>query len=179
MRLWLAVLGISVPACDSPTSTSRLEVERADGGALDGSTATSVRAIWTYRSSEVDVDATLVTSESADGCVTTGRLVINTATASPSRYTLPDTPCSALRLTETGDIVMYAMPTGHDWSSEPLKVDTSAETLDLGPWGSGVDGGVEYRFTLSAPPCGGGCDCPVLRRRAGDEDVSLPLGQRC
>jgi hypothetical protein len=179
MRVYLAVLAFSLPACDSPTSTSRLEIRRADGGALDGSSASTIRAIWTYRSSEVDVDATLLTSESADGCVTSGRLVINTATASPTRYTLPDTPCSSLRLTETGDIVMFDLPTEHDWSSEPLKVDTSAELIELGPWTPGVDGGVEYRFTLSAPPCGGGCDCPVLRRRAGDEDLSLPLGQRC
>jgi hypothetical protein len=181
MRCGWAVLAFSflLLGCESPTSTSRLEVQRTDGGALDGSTATTISVTWTYRSGEVDVDATLVTSESADGCSTIGRLVIDTATASPTRYALADTPCSALRLTDTGDIVMYELPTGHDWSSEPLKVDTSAELIELGPWAPGVDGGVDYRFTLSAPACGGGCDCPVLRRRAGDEDLFLPLGQRC
>jgi hypothetical protein len=118
-----------------------------------------------------------VTTETSEQCVTNARLVVDKATASPAVYTLGETACSVLRLTGTGDIVLYDSPTGHDWSTEALRVDTEAELIELGPWTA--EAGITYRFVLSAPECQDGCDCPALRRRADGEDLILPLGQRC
>jgi len=167
----LAALG---SACGDAESKSRLEVERDDGGA-----ATSVTATWTYRSSEVDVDLTLTTDYTGMDCVTTARLWVNDATSTADTYRLDPTECSVLALTEQGDIVLRESPTGHDWSTETLSVDTGEERLELGPWTSGDTVAVTYRFTLNAPPCGNDCDCPALRRRAGVQESVLPLGRRC
>ena len=160
--------------CGDAETSSHLDVER-DG---DGNTQ-RVTATWTYRSSEVDVDLTLDTDYSQATCVTTARLFVNDAASTAETHVLEDTECSVLALTEGGDIVLYELETGHDWSTEPLHVDTADERLDLGPWTPDVEGAVTYRFTLSPPPCGDGCECPVLRGRAGSHESVLDFGRRC
>jgi hypothetical protein len=159
--------------CGDSEASSWLEVEHDDAG-----DTTRVTATWTYRSNEVDVDLTLVTDYSGMDCVTTARLWVNDATSAPDTYRLEATECATLALTEEGDIVLRESPTGHDWSSESLRVDTGRSRLDLGPWTAAADGAITYRFTLSSSPCGS-CDCPRLTRRAGSEESSLDLGRRC
>ena len=155
-------------------TTSRLRVEHDDAGDV-----TEVRADWTYRSTEVDVDLTVTTDYSGTGCVTTARLLVDEAGASPETHRLGDTECPVLALTEQGDIVLHDSPTGHDWSTEELRVDTERKHIELGPWTAGAAGGTTYRFTLSSSPCGTSCDCPTLRRRAGGMESVLDLGRRC
>jgi hypothetical protein len=85
--------------------------------------------------------------------------------------------CAQLRLSDGGDIILFELATGHDWSTESLDVDTDREAIELGPWLA--EGADPILFTISAPGCGGGCDCPELRRSVGSEAVVLPLGRRC
>ena len=73
---------------------------------------------------------------------------------------------------------MFGFETGHDWSTETLVVDTSAETIHLGPW-TPPDADAGYDFALLAPECGGGCTCAKLVRSHGDQALTLPLGRRC
>jgi hypothetical protein len=160
--------------CGGRATGSKLEVEHDDGGAG----AIRARASWTYLSPEVDVHATLVTEAGAE-CFTTASLVIDTATSGPETYRLEPTACSLLELRDTGDIVLYASPTGHDWSTETLRVDTERELIELGPWTPPEAGAAAFRFTLAAPACGGGCSCPFLRRRTGDQDLVLELARDC
>ena len=161
-------------SCGDAETTSELDVDRD----RDGNTQ-RVTATWTYRSSEVDVDLTLDTDYSDSTCVTTARLFVNDAASTAETHVLDDTDCAVLALTEQGDIVLYELATGHDWSEEPLHVDTEDERLDLGPWTPNVEGAVAYRFTLSSPPCGDDCECPVLKGRAGSRESVLALGRRC
>jgi hypothetical protein len=180
VRLLPAMLaaGLVLAGCaGEPETTSKLEILSEDGGA-GGEAPLGVRATWTYRSSDVDVDATLVTEEDEAGCSTSGRLAVNEALATTDVYYLPQTDCSVLRLTETGDIVMYESPTGHDWSTEELRVDTDRELIELGPWSPDAMADA-YRFILSAPACGNGCSCPSLRRRSGSEELVLELSRDC
>lgn len=160
--------------CGDAETTSDLDVERDPDGNPLRATAT-----WTYRSGEVDVDLTLNTDYSGEACVTTARLFVNDAASTAETHVLDDTECSVLALTETGDIVLREVATGHDWSKETLHVDTGDERIELGPWTPNADGAVTYRFTLSSPPCGDGCECPVLKGRAGSHESVLELGRRC
>ena len=172
-----AYLLLFVPlGCGGNAISSRLEIERDD--ADSGGVATA-RGTWTYLSAEVDVTATLLSERSDDRCSTTAKLTVNEATASPVDYRLDETDCSVLALTEGGDIVLYGLPTGHDWSPESLRVDTDAERIELGPWTPSVPNAPSYLFTLAAPPCGGDCTCPYLQRRAGNQDLVLELGRKC
>jgi hypothetical protein len=81
-------------------------------------------------------------------------------------------------LSQDGDLVLFELKTGHDWSTQPLRVDTDQETIELGPWyPDGSD--TAFLFILEAPECGGDCSCARLIRRHGEEEVVLPLGRRC
>jgi hypothetical protein len=171
--LFVTALVAALGGCGVDT-TSRLRVEHDDAGDV-----TEVRATWTYRSTEVDVDLTVTTNYSGTGCVTTARLLVDEAAASPETHRLDDTECPVLALTEQGDIVLHGSPTGHDWSTEELRVDTERKHIELGPWTASTAGAVTYRFTLSSSPCGISCDCPTLRRRAGGMESVLDLGRRC
>ena len=170
----VAALALALLSCGEVETTSRLDVDRDDAGE-----ARRVTAEWTYRSGEVDVDLTVITDYSGTGCVTTARLWVNEAAATPETHRLGDTECPVLALTEQGDLVLYGSPTGHDWSKEMLRVDTDRKHIELGPWTAPIAGALTYRFTLSSSPCGTGCDCPTLRRRAGSEESVLDLGRRC
>ena len=174
--LWTFVLPVLALAlgCGGRATGSKLEVDYDDGG----SAAMRARASWTYLSPEVDVHATLV-SETAGECLTTASLVVDTATSGPETYRLEPTACSLLELQATGDIVLYGSVTGHDWSTETLRVDTERELIELGPWTPPEPGAAAFRFTLAAPDCGGGCSCPFLRRRTGDQDLMLELARDC
>ena len=160
--------------CGEAETTSDLDVERDPHGNVERATAT-----WTYRSGEVDVDLTLDTDYSGAACVTTARLFVNDAASTAETHVLDDTECSVLALTEAGDIVLREVVTGHDWSTESLDVDTEGERIELGPWTPDADGALTYRFTLSSPPCGEDCECPVLKGRAGSRESVLELGRRC
>jgi hypothetical protein len=165
MRQALLALALALVGCGGSATGSDLDVERSE-------TLTTARAHWIFASSEVDIDITLVTERGEGYCSTTAKLVVDKATATPDSYDLDPTDCAVLNLSEAGDIVLYDSPTGHDWSPEPLKVDTSEELIELGPWDI-------YRFTIAAPDCGSDCTCPYLRRRAGSEDLLMDLGQKC
>jgi hypothetical protein len=144
---------------------------------------TELRAHWPYSSFEVDVDLTLVTLHSPDGCLSNGALTVDEALSAATHYTLAPTDCMALELTAEGDIVLEGDPTHHDWVSESLSVNTDTEVISLGPaTGTDADGAsVTYTFTLSSPPCPDqpSCSCGVLRRTGGAASVELPLGKRC
>lgn len=171
----LAIVAFAVLAgCGDAETSSRLDVERGPDGNVERATAT-----WTYSSGEVDVDLTLNTDYSEATCVTTARLFVNDAVSPAETHLLEDTECSVLAITEEGDIVLRELSTGHDWSTEPLHVDTEDERIELGPFTPNVEGAVTYRFTLSSPPCGDDCECPVLRGRAGSRESVLELGRRC
>jgi hypothetical protein len=174
----LVALAVAWPlACGGARTSSSLDIEHGEGGA-SGRAPTTARAEWDYRSPEVDVDITLTTTESETACATSARLVIDEALSSSETYSLEGLSCEELRLSTAGDIVMLGFETGHDWSTEPLVVDTSAETIHLGPWISETaDAG--YAFALSAPECGSSCTCAKLVRSYGDQALTLPLGRRC
>lgn len=144
---------------------------------------TELRAHWPYTSFEVDVDLTLVTRISPEGCITTASLTVNEALSAPTHYDLAPTDCTELELTTTGDIVVMSDPTDHDWVAEALNVDTDKELISLGPAaGTNAEGQpVTYTFTLSSPACPGepGCSCGVLRRSGGGVNLDLSLGKRC
>jgi hypothetical protein len=144
---------------------------------------TELRAHWPYTSFEVDVDLTLVTRISPEGCVTTASLTVNEALSSPTHYDLAPTDCAELELTTGGDIVVQSEPTGHNWVTEELNVDTDKELISLGPaTGTDADGqSTSYTFTLSSPACPDdpGCSCGVLRRSGGGMNLDLSLGKRC
>lgn len=171
-----SILLVAVVGCGGKAASSGFEVERA--GTAAGEVATA-RATWTHLSSEVDVAAALVTERAEGSCKTTANLSIDTATSSPESYRLDETDCAVLSITEAGDIVLYDSPTGHDWSPEPLQVDTDQELIELGPWTSPEPSASTYLFTIAAPECGGDCSCPYLRRRAGNEDLVLEFPRNC
>jgi hypothetical protein len=161
--------------CADARTSSSFERSAADaGGALQ------LRAAWTYRSAEVDVDIELVTVEAEDSCSTTARLRVDEALAGSDVYRLPPTACAELRLGRDGDLVLLDSPTGHDWSAEALDVDTERELIRLGPWHDEARQ-ISYRFALAAPPCSddSDCECPRIERRAGDAVSSLALAPRC
>ena len=49
-----------------------------------------------------------------------------------------------------GDLVLLELETGHDLTTEPLRVDTDLETIELGPWVPEGDTS-SFRFILEAP----------------------------
>jgi hypothetical protein len=178
-RRWggLLALGALSWGCGDDASRGQLVVTKpADD-------TTEVRAHWPYASFEVDVDLLLVTRSSPEGCVSTARLTVDEALSSVTHYDLAPTACSELELTETGDIVVNADPTGHNWADESLAVDTDKKLIILGP-AEGTDATGErmtYTFTLSSPPCPDQpeCSCGVLRRSSSGGNVDLSLGKRC
>jgi hypothetical protein len=173
----VAVVVLGCLRCGGTVAASTLDVERGEGGAA-GSAPTIARAEWDYRSPEVDIDITLTTTESETSCETNARLVIDEALASSETYSLDALSCEKLQLSTDGDLVMFGLETGHDWSTEHLVVDTSAETIHLGPW-TPAAGDAEYSFTLSAPECDHDCTCAKLVRSVGKQALTLPLGKRC
>jgi hypothetical protein len=171
-------LGLGAAGCSSdPEAASSLTVSKGDDGV-------DLRALWTYRSFDVDVDLSLVTRVAAEDCWTTSHLVVNDALSGADRHELAPTSCTTLRLGEDGDIVMDDAPTGVDWTRVDLTVNTDTEVISLGPE-SGTDpatgAALSYTFAISSPPCGDGtdCDCGVLRRTGGPTPHSLPLGRVC
>lgn len=155
------------------TSASLGSSEASDGGEV-------YHARWTYRSTEVDIDLDLITQAGVEAdCFTTARLVVDEFIATRDSYDLAETPCDVLRLTATGDIVLYESATGHDWSTEQLSVDTDAETIELGPWVS--EAGISYTLTLAAPECADddNCICPFLSRSKNSELSVMELGRDC
>jgi len=147
------------------------------------SDSTELRAHWPYSSFEVDVELTLVTTITPEGCTSVGTLRVDKALSAADVYTLAPTDCTELELTQAGDLVMQGEATGHDWVAEPLAVDTDQEVISLGPaTGRDADGNpVSYTFTLSSPPCPDqpSCSCGVLRRSGGGKNLDLSLGKRC
>jgi len=178
MRGVAPVLFFALVCCEGRATYSDFDIQHdvADGSATGLTTSTGS---WTYGSWEVDVVVSLVTEREEGGCVTTASLSVDTATASPKRYGLVATDCSVLALTEAGDIVLYGSPTGHDWSTQPLRVDTDRELIVLGPWITPEPEATTYLFTIAAPACGHECSCPSLSRRHGSEDLVLDLGRDC
>lgn len=142
-----------------------------------------LRGDWKYDSVEVDVKLTLITRVGPDGCSSIGALSVDKALSSTMHYDLAPTDCSELELTDGGDIVLDGEPTGHDWTSESLSVDTGKSVITLGPVSlADADGNAaSYSFTLSSPPCADdpSCGCGVLRRFAGAASTDLSLGRRC
>lgn len=173
----LLVLGAFTLGCGDDAGKGTLVVSKPTDD------TTELRAHWPYSSFEVDVDLTLVTLLSPDGCVSNGTLTVDEALSAATHYTLAPTDCMELELTAAGDIVLHGEPTGHDWVSDSLSVDTDKEVISLGPaTGTNVDGDPEaYTFTLSSPPCPDqpSCSCGVLRRTGGATSVELSLGKRC
>lgn len=174
----ILLLGAATAGCaKDPKATSDLVVTERDAG-------TDFRAVWTYRSFDVDVDLSLVTRVTEGDCSTTSHLAVNDALSGADSHDLAPTPCMTLRLGEDGDIVMDDSPTGVDWTGIDLAVNTDTEVISLGP-ASGTDAetgeAVSYTFTISAPPCGDDpdCDCGVLRRLGGATPHSLGLGRVC
>jgi hypothetical protein len=104
--------------------------------------------------------------------------VVDKATSAAERYYTDALPCGELELTARGDILVHGLTTGHDWSTEELGLNRSAEILSLGPWTPPDATDTSYRFELSAPECGA-CRCTRLVRRDGTEDVLLELGRAC
>jgi hypothetical protein len=178
-EIGVGLLALSaLTACrEAPKATSDLVVTERDAG-------TDFRALWTYRSFDVDVDLTLVTRVTDEDCSTTSHLAVNDALSGADSHDLGATPCTTLRLGEDGDIVLDDSPTGVDWTAIDLAVNTDTEVISLGPArGTDPDTGeaVTYTFTISAPPCGDGtdCDCGMLRRSGGATAHSLGLGRVC
>jgi hypothetical protein len=182
MRPWelgvAIALGLGAAGCkDDPEAASALTVTERDAG-------TDLRASWTYRSFDVDVDLILATRLGDAECSTTSHLLVNDALSGADSHDLAPTPCTTLRLEENGDIVMDDATTGVDWTSIDLAVNTDTEVISLGP-ARGTDPAtgdpVTYTFSISAPPCGDGtdCDCGVLRRTGGPVPHVLALGRVC
>ena len=173
----LLALGALALGCDDDAGSGTLVVSKPTGD------TTELRAHWPYESFEVDVDLTLATRVAPDSCVSTASLTVDEALSSPSHYSLAPTDCTELELTDLGDIVVMGDPTGHDWVSEALNVDTDKKVIFLGPApGTNADGAsVTYTFTLSSPPCPEepACSCGVLRRSGGGMNLDLSLGKRC
>jgi hypothetical protein len=175
---WVVLVALSlVPACGGSETDSTLSTRETEDGTL-------FESKWTYRSFEVDIDLSLGTRWNDAGCATSARLSVNDVVSARERYNLAPTECSVLRLTESGDIVLYELETGHNWANEELSVDTSDEVITLGPVtladaSSGEP--VRYAFTLSAPPCpdDDDCNCGALVRHANGERSELPLGRKC
>lgn len=158
-------------------SDAQLVVREGEGGA-GGAAPLSISATWTYRSSDVDIDASLLTEHDGGGCQTTGHLVINKALAKADVYTTDAFPCTELAVTEAGDLLLYEAPTGHDWTSEPLRVDRDHEILSLGPWSPATEPAAGFRFDLSAPACGP-CTCPQIVGRHAGVEARLILDRDC
>lgn len=173
----LVAVGSLVFGCGEDADSGHLVVSKPDDD------TTELRAEWPYASFKVDVTLSITTRLSRDGCTTTGSLTVDEALSPVAHYSLAPTDCSELELTQAGDIVMHGEPSGHDWVSESLSVDTDKEVISLGPAaGTNVDGEPEtYTFTLSSPPCPDerACKCGVLKRLGGTATLELPLGKRC
>lgn len=173
---WLALLGVFLSfSCQEEKSWATLEIGTTDAG------IPTVQGHWVYESTEVDVDLRMSTSDSDAGCTTTGRLKIDEALATAERYYLEPTDCEVLELSTNGDIIFYESPTGHDWTTETLRVDKDAEKLELGPWSGEEPGSPTYRFELSAPVCpdDDDCECPRILRTEDQHRSMLELGRRC
>lgn len=170
-RLGLLLLALLPPAlaCSDASTASSLEIEPLEDG-------TAVSASWQYKSSSVDVSVALVTTRTSDGCASFARLVVDEAASGADIYR-KELRCEELELTSKGDLVLMGAPTEHDWSREPIEVDTASERIHLGPWQAGTDT-PSYRFTLLSRPCGG-CACPELFRDADGERLTLPFGRFC
>jgi hypothetical protein len=169
---------VAVGGCaEDPKATSDLTVSERDAG-------TDFRALWTFRSFDVDVDLSLVTHVTETDCSTTSHMSVNDALSGPESHDLAPTPCTTLRLGADGDIVIDDATTGIDWTNIDLAVNTDTEVISLGP-ANGTDpetgDTVAYTFSISAPPCGDGtdCDCGVLRRTGGPTPHALALGRVC
>jgi hypothetical protein len=174
-----SLLCCALAGCADARTTSSFEQHDADAG-TDAGGALELRAVWQYRSPEVDVEIELVTLEAAEGCVTTARLRVDEAISGEDVYRLAPTACSELRLGRDGDLVLLDSPTGHDWSAEAIDVDSGRDLIRLGPWHDDARQR-SYRFTLGAPECSDddSCECPRIERRAGEEVTALALARRC
>lgn len=164
------------------TVTTDSELSVSGGGGTPGSGGAGVEQIqanFSYRSSSIDVDATLITHHSPEGCFSSGRLLIDKFASRADRYVLDDVPCAELELATSGDILFYGSPSGHDWTKEALHVDTSREIISLGPWSPEGAVGGSTTIELSAPSCGGSCDCARMVRRSGEETLMIELARRC
>jgi len=163
-------------ACEKDRSWSDLEVDVSDAG------VPTIQGHWVFKSSEVDVDLRVRTTDEGKRCTTSARLMIDEALASKERYYLEPISCNILELSSGGDIILYRAPTGHDWTREKLHVDTDKEVLKLGPWQDATSNTpTTYRFELSAPLCpdDDDCDCPFLLRTEDKKRSVLELGRRC
>lgn len=160
-----------LPGCASPSSDQSFDIDGQDAGANR-----NLREEWVYRSAEVDIDLSLETAETGSDCSTWGNLRVNTVTAAPVTYASDRLACSQLRLSSGGDIVVYELTTGHDWSTEPIDIDEDHDRIELGPWAPDADPTHTYRFTLGTRRCADGCDCAELNRRFGAEEILLDLG---
>jgi hypothetical protein len=138
-----------------------------------------IQADWKYGSGEVDVQVSLRTTR-GEPCVSIGRVRVNEALEDVTHYYTPDTACDVLRIEANGDVVMNDGVTGHDWSREPLAVDTDRERIHLGPWRDEAHD-IVYELVLSAPPCEDDhdCDCPRLERLENDTRTLLEFERRC
>lgn len=172
LSLLVALLSLS---CEGEKSWATLEISTSDAG------IPTIQGRWFYTSSEVDVELRVNTFDSDAGCTTSGRLKIDEMLAKAERYYLEPTECDVLELSSDGDIILYDSPTGHDWTTEPLRADTDAEKLELGPWSGQEPGSTTYLFELSAPVCpdDDDCDCPRILRTADRRRSILELGRRC
>jgi len=175
--LLVLVALLSAPACGGSKNTGKLTRSQPAPDTVE------LRGDWKYDSVEVDVKLTLISRTGPDGCTSIGTLSVDQALSSTMHYDLAPTDCAELELDDDGDIVLDGEPTGHDWTSESLSVDTGKKVITLGPVNlTDADGNaVSYSFTLSSPPCpdGSGCSCGVLRRIAGSANTDLSLGRRC
>jgi hypothetical protein len=163
-----SVLCVLLLACSDARTASSLRVDVVDGG-------TAVSASWQYASSSVDVNVALVSTRTTE-CTTFTRLWIDKAASGADTYR-KELSCTELELTAQGDLVLLGEPTEHDWSIEPLEVDTASERVHLGPW-QARQGEPSYRFTLHSRPCGN-CECPELYRSKDGERIALALGRFC
>ncbi len=176
-RLLTLPVALVVASCGGTHTSSKLTRSNPTSDSVE------LRADWKYDSAEVDVRLTLVTTSGPDGCTSIGTLSVDQALSSTMHYDLAPTDCSLLELTDGGDIVLDGEPTGHDWTTEMLSVDTGKKVITLGPVTlTDADGNdVSYSFTLSSPPCpdDSNCSCGVLRRAVGATNTDLSLGRRC
>jgi hypothetical protein len=177
MRRHTALLWLLV-ACADASTVSKLDITPATA-----STPEIIDAEWSYASGEVDVQVSLRTTRSSprqEPCVSIGRVRIDEALEDVQHYYTPELACDVLRIDRNGDVVVNDAATGHDWSAEPLDVDTERERIHLGPW---RDAGraITYELVLSAPPCEDDhdCDCPRLTRHENEARVQLDFERRC
>jgi hypothetical protein len=169
------LVGLLVASCGDASTDSSFVVTESDG-----SGALKLDAVWRYRSPKVDIDIMLTTIEDSETCSTTARLSVDKAVVGTVLHRIGPVGCSEVRLTDMGDLVLHGQTTGHDWSIEPLDVDTDRELIRLGPW-LDVASNTDYRFTLASPKCKArpSCECPRLDRDANGDRISLEFGSDC